>query len=233
MVVVCIAAGGTGSRAGGEIPKQFQLLCGEPVLAHTFRALAPFADRIIIGVSPQWREHAVNIINNKGIIWAEAGTHRNATLYNCSQAVKEKNALFLTHDAARPLIDPKIITENLRIARDNPACAVGTAVPATDTILHAKSERLLAIPPRPQMYQAQTPQTFLLGLFEKVYHEAGEKAAQATDALALFHRAGIPVLLSPGNPRNIKITYPHDLLFAESMMGCRPASSLAGDKNQS
>ncbi len=111
-----------------------------------------------------------------------------------------------------------MIEENIRAAKEFGIC--GTAIPATDTLLQSKDGAVIsAMPDRAQMYQMQTPQSFLYGLFLKVYTQMTTKElAAATDVCRLFFAAGYDVRLVAGSPQNLKITVPLDLKIAEGIL---------------
>ena len=126
--------------------------------------------------------------------------------------------IFVTHDAVRPFVTQEIIHENVFAAREYGIC--GTAIAATDTILHSSDGEFIEdIPLRSEMYQAQTPQSFQYGIYRDVYHGlTQEELASLTDACGMFYRKGCEVYMVPGDVRNFKITYPQDLQLAKALV---------------
>ena len=111
-----------------------------------------------------------------------------------------------------------MIRANIAAAADTGAS--GTAIPAVDTILQSEDGRVIdSIPPRGEMYQMQTPQTFSIPLLRATYASltCAEKA-RLTDGCGVLVARGIPVRLSPGSPMNIKITTPIDLEMAQVLV---------------
>ena len=151
------------------------------------------------------------------------GATRNDTLANAIAYVEKQfglapDTVLLTHDAVRPFVTHRIISENIEAARKYGAC--DTVVAASDTIVESADNRFIsAIPERRMMYQGQTPQTFLALKLKTVFESltTAEKAT-LTDACKVFSLKGEPVRLVEGEVFNIKITYPFDLKVAAALL---------------
>lgn len=127
-----------------------------------------------------------------------------------------KTDIVLIHDAARPLVTEKIITENIKAAQNYGACA--TVVPVTDTIMLAKDTKTISqIPPRSMLYAAQTPQSFQLGIILSA-HRSFVDFEEVTDDAGLLVHERTPVVLVEGDRKNIKLTTPEDLELIKSYM---------------
>ena len=126
--------------------------------------------------------------------------------------------MIVTHDAVRPFVTQRIIANNIAAAREC-GCA-DTVVPATDTIVVSKAgERIDAIPQRSSYYQGQTPQTFYIREYRALFAQlTDEQKGTLTDACKVYVSCGRPVALVRGEYGNIKITTPHDIHVAESIV---------------
>ncbi len=211
---------------------------------------SPDIDAVVIGVHPDWKEYLESLLEesllqdcrnmrnmpvqeelhheeqkagNSQILVIAGGGDRTDTL---NRIVEEAAArwqlsdedILVTHDAVRPFVTQEIIHENVLAAREHGIC--GTAIAATDTILHScDGESIADIPLRSEMYQAQTPQSFQYGIYRDVYHSlTQEELRTLTDACGMFYRKGCKVYMVPGDVRNFKITYPQDLMLAEVLV---------------
>lgn len=216
-VGVVIVAAGQGTRAGGEVPKQFRLIGGVPMV---LRALRPFtAHPEVAAVSlvlpaadaaapPAWlRELAGGML-----ALVAGGAERRDSVRAGLRALPSGCRTVLVHDGARPFVARPLIDAVLARAREG----VG-AVPAmrvSDSLKEADTDGcVVRTVPRHQLWRAQTPQGFPRELLERAYAEAG--AAEATDDATLVERVGGEVYLVPGSSRNIKVTTPEDLQMAE------------------
>jgi 2-C-methyl-D-erythritol 4-phosphate cytidylyltransferase len=135
-------------------------------------------------------------------------------------AAAECNVLF--HDAARPLVDQRIIADCVAALAEHEA--LGVVVPTADTIVQLADGTMVSIPPRESLGRCQTPQGFRLSVIRRAYELAAVDLAagtfSATDdcGLVLRYLPEIPVKAVAGSERNLKITYPGDLRIAESLL---------------
>jgi len=231
MVIAAVLAGGSGSRMGNaDIPKQFLLLGGRPILAHTVEKFLrhPEIDCVLVLCPKAWLAQTREMLARflPGAEQAEViagGETRNGTLENALRYMEEtypqqEDAVIVTHDAVRPFLTHRIISENIAAARKYGA--TDTVVPATDTIVcSADGDFIDSIPPRNTMYQGQTPQAFRAGKLRRLLEIlTDEERASLTDACMIFSLKGEPVYLVPGNVHNFKITYPQDLEIAQVLL---------------
>ena len=230
MIFAGIAAGGTGTRMGAELPKQFLLLKDKPILVHTVEKFLSCGeiDAVFIGVHKDWADYTAELFSKFAgsckdrLFILPGGEDRNDTVFRIIAAIEERfgeqgDSILLTHDAVRPFVTKEIIRENIRLAEEYGA--VGTAIKAVDTIYDSeKGETIACVPDRSRLYQAQTPQTFRIGLLKECYRELTPfQKTRLTDTCSICAVKGHPVHLAAGSPLNFKITTPEDLIIAESL----------------
>ena len=227
MAIAGIVAGGSGMRMGGELPKQFMELCGKPVIIRTIEAFLS-SDQIrfvIVGINPDWSDYMQKLKEKyrlENVYITPGGADRNDTLMNIinyasDQLSVDEDEIILTHDAVRPFVTEKMIGDSIRAMEQY---KIATAViPATDTIIVSENgSTASSFPPRSTMYQVQTPQSFRIGSFREVYSGVCEEEKKnITDACKLFHIKGFETGLVEGDRKNIKLTYPSDIITAKAI----------------
>ena len=217
-----IVAGGSGTRMGMEIPKQFLPLAGKPLLMHTIQAFASTSPSInIILVIPEkhiplWKELCLeyNFSNHYTIV--NGGKERYDSVANGLAHVPD-NALVAVHDGARPLVMAETIDTSFDMAAIH-----GAAIPVTkpkDSVRIINQDSSNVSINRDSVRLVQTPQTFRSELLKKAYHLPNTGAF--TDDASVMHNAGFEVFLFNGNETNIKITTPADLLVAGALMSVK------------
>lgn len=231
MIYAVIAAGGIGSRMGNvEKPKQYITLKDKPIIAHTVEKfyVNDCFEKIIILCPDQWVNHTKSIIKkhlpeDERVVVLQGGSTRNETIMNAIKFIEETDGLddetiIVTHDAVRPFVSARIISENIEGALK--FGATDTVVPATDTIVESYNGSVISnIPDRSKLYQGQTPQAFKAKLLKDLYYSLTEEEKDIlTDACKIFSMKGHEVHLIDGEVHNIKITYPYDLRVAKALL---------------
>lgn len=231
MIYAVIAAGGIGSRMGNvEKPKQYITLKDKPIIAHTVEKfyVNDCFKKIIILCPDQWVNHTKSIIKkhlpeDERVVVLQGGSTRNETIMNAIKFIEETDGLddetiIVTHDAVRPFVSARIISENIEGALK--FGATDTVVPATDTIVESQNGSVISnIPDRSKLYQGQTPQSFKAKLLKELYYSLTEEEKDIlTDACKIFSMKGYDVHLIDGEVHNIKITYPYDLRVAKALL---------------
>lgn len=216
MIVTCIVAGGSGTRMGQAVPKQFLPLLGEPVLVHTVRRFWQMSDLILVGVPPAYVQQTRQLLPWEKVQVLEGGKTRMETVQRLAAALQCADSdVVLTHDAVRPFVSSRMLWQSVEQARRVGVC--GVFVPCVDTIAVSQDgKRLQSVPPRRSLYQVQTPQTFLYGMLKQLLPHAHDGL---TDLCGLAAEQGQPVAMVEGAYTNIKITHPEDLVQAEQI--CR------------
>jgi 2-C-methyl-D-erythritol 4-phosphate cytidylyltransferase len=213
-----IVAGGTGSRMGTEVPKQFLLLAGKPVLMHTIDAFSRFEPeiKIIVVLHPNFYDHWHKLCADHNFsikhVLAQGGAMRYHSVKNGLELI-DSDGLVAVHDAARPLISFALINRLF-----SEAITQGSAIPAlpvTDTIRTIEGGRVHIVD-RTFLRTIQTPQVFRIGLLKEAYDQPYQNSF--TDDAAVLEALGKTIHLTDGEPQNIKITHPVDLLFAEAFL---------------
>ncbi|WP_158744624.1 bifunctional 2-C-methyl-D-erythritol 4-phosphate cytidylyltransferase/2-C-methyl-D-erythritol 2,4-cyclodiphosphate synthase [Acidisphaera sp. L21] len=211
-IAAILVAAGSGSRFGGDIPKQFIFLAGKPVIRHAAEALLAHVS-IIQPVGDA--EPIANALRGLAILPAvPGGTTRQASVNAGLHAlVPHAPDIVLVHDAARPFVPATVIPALLIALRTHDGAI--PAVPVADTLKRVQSGRIVATVPRDGLYRAQTPQGFRYHLL-RALHATGDRGA--TDDAALLEAAGHPVAIVPGADDNIKLTFPEDIVRLENAL---------------
>ena len=229
LIFAAIFAGGSGSRMGHtDKPKQFLPLGGKPILVHTVsRFLTVPQIDVLFVLSPahllSYTQDVLREYCGADVPVIAGGETRNDTLLCAIRYIYERypvdaDTILLTHDAVRPFVTRKMITDNVEAVRRYGAC--DTVIPATDTIVHSADHAFITdIPLRSELYQGQTPQSFRLEeLRQTVESLTAEETQTLTDACKIYAVRGKRVALVPGAPSNLKITYADDLPLAEAVL---------------
>ena len=202
-----ILAGGSGRRLGSELPKQFIVIAGKTVLAHTLHTFEKQKriDEIIIVVHKDYIKEAEEIVRLEGF-----------------QKVKHiVPGNLIIHDAVRLLVTSQIIDDVIKALESHEACT--TAIPSTDTILQSDTSRQFvnSIPDRSTLFQVQTPQGFHSDILTEAYNKAlTDPEFFSTDDCGVVKRymPEIPIKITKGLPFNIKLTYKEDISIIEKLL---------------
>ena len=210
-----IVAGGSGSRMNSNIPKQFLLLNGKPVIMHTIEAFyrSSYRPSIILVLNPetfeQWSELCVQYHFEIPVTTVAGGANRFDSVKNGLRLINGEG-LIAIHDAVRPVISEDLISRSFAEAEQS-----GSAVPAIrskDSVRKGTKESSQALN-RDEIFMVQTPQTFRSEILRKAYEQPFEDSF--TDDASVVERSGVQIRLIEGDTQNIKITFPQDLLLAE------------------
>ena len=230
MNIALIVAAGSGSRMGNaDKPKQFLPIYGKPLMIHTIEAFEVHdeIDAIVVVTNEAYIDQVkvwckqYDLGKIKAVV--AGGDSRQISVHNGLQAVKElskdpKNDIVLIHDAARPLISQRIITDNIRVCEKYDA--VDTVIKASDTIVRSVNEESISdIPARNELYQGQTPQSFKLSLILDAHEYVKTHAVNnVTDDCKLVLSLGKEVRLVEGSKQNFKITTFDDLMMLKALL---------------
>ena len=212
-IAAILVAAGSGSRFGGEIPKQFMGLGGRPVICWAAQALLPFVEYLQPVGDAGAIDAALGTIPHLPVV--PGGATRQASVRAGLEALAAYEPDFvLVHDAARPCA-PGAMIEGLigALAR---ADAVIPAVPVADTLKRGQDGMVGETVPRDGLYRVQTPQAFRFSTLLALHR--ADQSGLATDDAYLFEQAGLGVALAPGSEENFKITYPADFARMEQTL---------------
>ena len=223
MTAALILSGGTGSRMGAAVPKQFLGLKGKPILLHTVeRFLSHEAiDCVCVVSGADFLGYTNDLLSalktDKPLFCVAGGKERRDSSKNGLEALRDLPIeTVLIHDAARPLVPHEVISNCIEGAKAHGACTA--AIPSQDTIaVSDENGRISDIPPRSTLFSVQTPQAFSYGLIRKA-HKLLPPDGPVTDDTAVVRYFGHPVYLVAGDKRSLKITTQEDLVFAESLL---------------
>ncbi|QFS83468.1 2-C-methyl-D-erythritol 4-phosphate cytidylyltransferase [Roseivivax sp. THAF40] len=208
-----IVAAGRGTRAGGQVPKQWQDVAGRPVAAWTLERFAGATTRILV-VNESDMEHARQFATTPDIRVVTGGASRAASVRAGLDAlVDNAPERVLIHDVARPCITSTVI-DNVLTALDNFAGAA-PALPVTDALWSGRDGQVAGITPRDGLFRAQTPQGFHYPAILAAHASASPDAA---DDVAVALAAGLPVAIVEGSEDNLKITGPADFARAAAIL---------------
>ena len=226
MNIAVILAAGKGTRVRhADKPKQYLDIGGKPILCHTVGKFLAWKqiDHIVVAVHRDWVHYTERLLADQAssrISVCEGADNRQESLLKALLFCQEQlhvpeDAIIVSHDAARPFVTEAIINENIQTI-SNDVQAVTTVIPAVDTIIKSTDGvTLTGVTDRHQMYQVQTPQTFRLAQYIKIYQTLDKMTLSCmTDVSRAFYSQGLKVALVLGDRKNLKITTDGDLLLA-------------------
>lgn len=223
-IAAVILAAGTGSRSGGDLPKQYRPLAGRPVLAHSVTAMAEhdaIADIVVVvgaGAEEQAREILGPIAET--VRFVVGGDARRMSVHRALEALAEVSpppSHVLIHDSARPLL-PADVIDRLVNALEGGAAGVMPVLPVADTLVAALDDVSGDTVDRSILRRVQTPQAFDFGAILAA-HRGWSGEAEPTDDAQMLRAFGHDVSLVDGDPSLEKITYPGDHDRMERQLG--------------
>jgi 2-C-methyl-D-erythritol 4-phosphate cytidylyltransferase len=221
MLTAIIVAAGASQRMGFD--KLLALLGDKPVLAHTLDAFeqSRCVDEIILVARSERVNEFQELVRLAGFTKVRdviaGGEQRQDSVRAGLERLSSKASHVAVHDAARPLVRPKQIERVFELARQHGAAAL--AEPITDTLKRADENRFVTGGvDREGLYGMQTPQIFARELLVSAYAAVAAKNLSITDEVSAVEHFGAKVLLVPNEEFNVKITFPRDLLLAQSVL---------------
>jgi 2-C-methyl-D-erythritol 4-phosphate cytidylyltransferase/2-C-methyl-D-erythritol 2,4-cyclodiphosphate synthase len=215
-----IVAAGSGLRFGTPLPKQYQDVAGLPILRRSILAFLehPLITEVRVVINPSHRDLYDKCVSGLHLPEPVTGgaTRQDSVRLGLEALAQDgKPDFVMIHDGARPLIDAATITA-VRKALDSATGAIA-AKPLVDTLKRGDGTRITDTIDRSNLWQAHTPQAFAFDAIFKAHQDS--KGDQLTDDAAVAEKAGLPVILVPSNPDNMKITNPDDLDRAARLLG--------------
>jgi len=221
-----LVAAGAGKRLGGKVDKAFASVGGRPLVQYSLLALENASDieRIILVVGKAAVRRCQTLVKRLKLGKVEAvvagGRRRQDSVRNGLRFAGDSKYV-LVHDAARPFLSAGLVSRTMAACRRCGAAIA--AAPASDTVKRVKRGRVVGTVPREVLWLAQTPQAFRRELLERAFAKWPDRL-DATDDAAVLERAGIRVAVVSGDPLNIKVTYPADVVLAEALLNARKRS---------
>ena len=219
MNAAVIVAAGRGARMGMERNKVLYPICGEPVIVRTARAFTEsglFDGGVVIVASPCDMEDMRAMLTRGGVpvrAIVEGGHDRQESVRRGIVACDPGADIIAIHDGARPLVTREVIAATIDSARRYGSGVA--AVPLKDTVKRVDESGLVVETPQRDLLRAvQTPQTFDAALIRAAHARYADSDVRATDDAMLIEWTGHAVHLTPGDPENIKLTTPEDMLLA-------------------
>jgi ribitol-5-phosphate 2-dehydrogenase (NADP+) / D-ribitol-5-phosphate cytidylyltransferase len=228
--VAVVLAGGVGSRVGLNIPKQLIKIAGRPIMEHTLDVLNshPAIDEVLVMMTPGYLDNVREIVKRNDFQKVsqilEGADNRNDTTQRALAALDDEECNVILHDAVRPLLSPRIVTDVVKAldAHD----AVDVAIASADTIIAVAGKEIdgypviSSVPPRAMLRRGQTPQAFKLSVIRAAYAEAAKDpdfAATDDCTVVLKYKPEVPIAVVPGDDRNMKVTEPIDIYIADKL----------------
>lgn len=228
MNYVIIVAGGKGLRMGADVPKQFLLLGGKPVLMRTMECFFNFDAQLqMVLVLPRdqqtyWRELCRTHNFNLPYLLADGGTTRFESVRNGLALIpNDAQGVVAVHDGVRPMVSAEVVERCFGVAQQ--AKAVIPVMPVVETLRQVMPDGTSQTVNRDAYRLVQTPQTFDLQLLKRAYQQPYQ--SDFTDDASVVEALGMPIAMVEGNKENIKITTPFDLEVCERLLAL---SSLHG-----
>jgi 2-C-methyl-D-erythritol 4-phosphate cytidylyltransferase len=217
MNTAIIVAAGSGKRFGSQTPKQFIEILGKPVIFHTlekFENCSAVDEVVLVLPAAEVESFQTESLTKLRKIVA-GGKTRAESVSNGLKEVSIQTKIVLVHDGARPLVTVAEIEQMIEKAKIYGAVCLVAAI--NDTIKEISGEKIVATIDRAKLRRALTPQAFQFEILRKAFAEA-DLSASATDECLLVEKIGFEIHVVEGSARNIKITTPEDLIFAEAFL---------------
>ena len=215
-----VVAGGSGTRMGSAIPKQFLLINGQPVLMHTLSAFhhSQTKPQLILVLHADFHTYWQELCTQHNFTiphqLIKGGETRFHSVKNGLDSIEDSvDAIVAVHDAVRPLTSKDIIDKSYEQARLNGNAIA--AVQSRDSIRQVKNNQSVSLL-RDEIYLIQTPQTFKLSQLRKAYEQPFDP--KFTDDASVVEQSGEPINLIAGSYLNLKITFPQDIEVAELLL---------------
>lgn len=225
--IAVILAGGSGKRAGGDMPKQFFKIAGKTILEYSLKKFEDNSriNEIVVVGNPAYLENIRQIVQKRNLPKVKhilpGGEERYHSVLAALEVYKNTPCNVLIHDAVRPMVSGRIIDEVIQNLQD--CNAVNVAIPATDTIIEVDPAGgyITGIPDRSRLYQVQTPQGFNTRILYNAYSQAlNDPSFTTTDDCSVIRKYAPQekIKIVKGENTNIKLTYPEDLFLLEHLL---------------
>lgn len=215
-----VPAAGFGARMGNELPKQYLDLAGRPMIWHALSTLCANTNikTVFVVLAPEdeffarydW-SHCAGKLEP---LYCGGQTRAESVANGLLASELEPDDWVLVHDAARPCLSAHLLARMISELRDDPVGGI-LAVPVADTLKRADAQQRIAhTEPREGLWQAQTPQMFRAGVLAEALHRCNT----VTDEASAIEALGLQPKLVASDTSNFKVTYPQDIVLAESLL---------------
>jgi 2-C-methyl-D-erythritol 4-phosphate cytidylyltransferase len=237
MNIGLIFAGGIGSRMSSEsLPKQFLTIHGTPLIVHTIQHFQdhPEIDRVAVAILPAWRDRFAQMVARfelTKVNWiVDGGATGQESRHRALRAIANEcpgDAVVLVHDGVRPLINARLISDNIRTVREQgPAI---TCTKGNETIVSASGAEIDEVLPRDDLYVAQAPQSLPLSTALEIYdHAVADGDDDSIDTATLLRRYGHRLFRVDGPRSNIKITTAEDYYICRAFFDVIERNQIGG-----
>ena len=231
MNIAIILSGGVGSRMGLNIPKQYVVVNGQPIISYCLQTFLcnEHTDAIVIGVADEWKEYVMEQMEKlhpaKPVFYAAPGETRQYSIFNALRVVKDQgysdDSFVIIHDAARPLVSDELIN------RCYEACdrADGSmpVIAVKDTTYYSEDGKsITSLLDRSKLWAGQAPEAFVFGKYLQIHESMShEELLKINGSTEIAFKQGLKVEMVEGDPMNFKITTPEDLSNFESIINSK------------
>lgn len=237
MNIVVIFAGGSGQRMHTkDIPKQFLEMHGKPIIIYTLELFEkhPEIDAIVIACKEDWIEYLEKLLYKYRIEKVKkivpGGDTGQMSIYNGLMAAQEvskgEEAIVLVHDGVRPLINQKVISDNIESVKTH-GSAITTAIVKETILVVNDNEEIVDVPDRAKSRVAKAPQSFWLKNILAAHNRAQKEGIfDCIDSCTMMKMYGYPLYLVDGPYENIKITTPDDFYTMRALLDAQEDEQL-------
>lgn len=227
MNTAIILAGGVGSRMGVDRPKQFLMVQDKPIISYCLDIFQNHdeIDSVVVVVSDQWQDFVEEYAAKYGVTkikgYAPAGKSRQHSIYNGLKCIDEKvpdTDIVIVHDAARPLVSDRIISDCIKGATDYDGAM--PVISVKDTVYQSKDgEEIGCLLKRSELFAGQAPESFKFRKYFDIHNQVTDEEIGATAGSSeIAYRHGMEIRMVKGSERNLKITTIEDLETFETIL---------------
>ena len=219
--IAVILSGGTGTRIGGNVPKQYLEVNGKAIIMYCVDTIArmPEIDELVICLADEWKSFVQDELKKAGVtkkvIFSQPGEIRQLTIYNALKVLHEQgledDAVVVIHDAARPLVSEALLHRCIEGCIE--ADGVLPVLPVKDTLYMSKDgNSISSLLKRSEIVAGQAPEAFRFGKYIAVHDQMSyEDILKISGSTEIAYKAGLNIKLVPGEELNFKITTTEDL----------------------
>ena len=231
MNIAIILSGGVGSRMGLDIPKQYVVVNGQPIISYCIQTFLcnEHTDAIVIGVANGWKEYVMEQMEKlhpaKPVFYAEPGETRQYSIFNALRVVKDQgysdDSFVIIHDAARPLVSDELINRCYEAC--NRADGSMPVIAVKDTTYYSEDGKsITSLLDRSKLWAGQAPEAFVFGKYLQIHENMShEELLKINGSTEIAFKQGLKVEMVEGDPMNFKITTPEDLSNFESIINSK------------